>query len=92
MGLTEWAQLGAANRVEENTRELEEIQRAFPGLGSRDMRAGRRVNSGGSGGTLVPEEGDAQRPGRRKGMSAAQRRDVSVRMKAYWASRRSAKK
>ena len=92
MGLREWAQLGAAKRVEEITRELEEIRRAFPGLGSRDMRAGRRVNSGGSGGTLIPEEGEPTRPGRREGMSAAQRRDVSLRMKAYWASRRSAKK
>ena len=95
MGMKEWAQLGAAKRVEEIARELDEIRRAFPRLASTSLRAGRRVSGGGSGGTLIPENGDTESKGKRRGrraMSAAQRRDVSRRMKAYWASRRSAKK
>ena len=91
MGMKEWAQLGAAKRVEEITRELEAIRQAFPGL-SGGLRAGRRVSGGGSGGTLIPEEGEPKKRGRRNGMTSAQRNEVSRRMKAYWASKRSAKK
>jgi hypothetical protein len=80
-------------RVAEIQAELADIRRSFPGL-----RAGRRVQSGGGGGTLAPgddgasgEEPRRRRRGNRKPMTPAQRREVSRRMKAYWASRRTAK-
>lgn len=80
----EFAQLGAAQRVMEIRAELAEIERMFPALRSR-----RRVQAGGGGGTFGPEEGKRKRR-RRKPMSAAQKRDVSLRMKKYWAARRKA--
>ena len=82
MNLKEWAQLGAARRVEEISAELAEIAKAFP-----DLRGGRRVETGSGGGTLLPEDGRKKRR-RRAPMSAAQKRAVSVRMKKYWAARR----
>ena len=89
MNRKEWAQLGAAQRVKEIEAELAEIRKAFPRIGA-GLRAGRRVESGSGGGTLVPEEGKKKRR-RRPQMSAAQRRAIGVRMKAYWAARRKAK-
>ena len=80
----EWAQLGAARRVEEIRSELEAIRRAFPEIGSR-----RRVESGGGGGLLISEEGKQKRR-KRKPMTAAQKRAVGIWMKAYWARRRKA--
>jgi hypothetical protein len=82
--LKQWAELGAAQRAREIETELAEIRRAFPEIGSR-----RRVESGGGGGTLAHEQG--KRKHTRKPMTAAQKREVSRRMKAYWASRRKAK-
>ena len=84
MNRKEWAQLGAARRVEEISAELAEIRKAFP-----ELRAGRRVETGSGGGTLVPEGGRKKRRGR-KPMSAAQRKAVGIRMKKYWAARRKA--
>jgi hypothetical protein len=89
-GMKEWAQLGAARRVEQIQAELAEIRRAFPALGA-GMRAGRRVLSGGGGGTTVPADGEEQEetnPRKRRAMSAAQRKAVGLRMKKYWAARR----
>lgn len=85
MNRKEWAQLGAARRVEEISAELAAIRKAFPALVGR-----RRVQSGSGGGTLVPGEGPKKRR-RRKPMSAAQRKAVGIRMKKYWAARRMAK-
>ena len=87
MNRKEWAQLGAARRVEEIKTELAEIRKAFPRIGG-GLRAGRRVESGSGGGTLVPEVGKKRRG--RKPMSAAQKTEVSRRMKKYWAARRKA--
>jgi hypothetical protein len=84
MDMKELAQLGAARRVAEIRAELAEIQRRFPTL-----RAGRRVETGSGGGTLLPEDGKKKRRGR-KPMSAAQRKAVGIRMKKYWAARRKA--
>jgi hypothetical protein len=84
--LKEWAERGAAQRAHEIEAELMEIRRMFPEIGSR-----RRVESGGGGGTLLPGEGKRKRKRTRTPMTAAQKREVSRRMKAYWASRRKAK-
>jgi hypothetical protein len=73
--LKQYALRGAQARVQELQQELTAIYRAFPGL--------RR---GGGGATA---SGD--RPvRRRKPMTAAQKREVSRRMKKYWAGRRKA--
>ena len=73
--MKEYARRGAQARVEELTQELAAIYRAFPGL--------RR-----SGASAAPPSAGAAR--RRKPMSAAQKREVSRRMKKYWADRRKA--
>jgi hypothetical protein len=72
--MKEYARRGARVRVEELTQELTAIYRAFPEL--------RR----GGGSAAAP----ARAIKRRKPMSAAQKREVSRRMKKYWADRRKA--
>jgi hypothetical protein len=69
------ARLGAKSRLEELRAEEAAIRRAFPDL-----------FSGGRGRSAVVAVAR-----RRRGMSAAARRAVSVRMKKYWADRRKAK-
>ena len=73
--MKEYARRGAQARVEELTQELAAIYRAFP-----ELRRG--------GASAAPARAGAVR--RRKPMSAAQRREVSRRMKKYWADRRKA--
>ena len=51
MNRREWAQLGAA-RIEEISAELAEIAKAYA-----DLRAGRRVETRGGGGTVLPVDG-----------------------------------
>lgn len=76
LDLKEYARRGAEARITELTQELAAIYRAFP-----ELRRG----------------GAAARPAavrsglrRRKPMTAAQKREVSRRMKKYWAERRKA--
>ena len=79
--LKAYARQGAAARVADLQSELAAIFRAFPELrkGNLDDPFTRRQRS-------------AAGPRRkRKGMSAAQRAEVSKRMKAYWAGRRAKK-
>ena len=85
MDLKGLAQLGAAQRVAEIEAELAAIRKAFPSVVGR-----RRVESGSGGGTFVPGDGKKRRG--RPPMSAAQRKAVGIRMKAYWAKRRLAKR
>lgn len=73
--LKEYARRGAEARVAELTQELASIYRAFPGL--------RRGGSAAAASASGPVR-------RRKPMSAAQKREVSRRMKKYWAERRKA--
>ena len=73
--IKEYARRGAEARAQELTQELAAIYRAFPGL----RRGGASAAS--SSGTAVR---------RRKPMTAAQKREVSRRMKKYWAERRKA--
>ena len=85
--MKELARRGAEARIAEINAELAEIRRAF-GTG----RAGRRVQSGSGGGTLAPEDGGKKKKRRsRPPMSAAQKAEVSKRMKRYWAARRKVK-
>jgi hypothetical protein len=73
--MKEYARRGAQARVEELTQELAAIYRAFPEL----RRGGASAPSAPAGAVR-----------RRKPMSAAMKREVSRRMKKYWADRRKA--
>ena len=81
------ARLGAQARLEQLQREEAAIRAAFPdvlGRGRGRRRGGRRPGRPAAGqGT----DGSS----RRRGMSAAARKAVSLRMKKYWAERRKAK-
>ncbi len=72
------AQLGAQARLNTLQSEIQEIYRQFPGL-----RSSRGVKAA---------AGAPARRGRRRKMSAAERKAVSERMTRYWAARRKAKK
>ena len=73
--LKQYALRGAQARVQELQQELTSIYRAFPGL--------RR----GGGAAAAASDRPVRR---RKPMSAAMKREVSRRMKKYWAERRKA--
>jgi hypothetical protein len=73
------ARLGARSRLEELQREEAAIRRAFPDLFGRGR--GRQA--------AAPAAAGVAR--RRRGMSAAARKAVSIRMRKYWAERRKAK-
>ena len=79
--LREYARQGAQARAAELTAELAEIYRAFPDLRSARLGIGGRVSG---------PQSALKRARRRKPMSAAQKKAVSVRMKKYWAGRRKA--
>jgi hypothetical protein len=89
--ILELARRGAEARWNELQSELAGLRRAFPDLGSagssRPTATTRRVRASGavSDGTV-----DSQKRRRRK-MSPAARRAVSLRMKKYWAARRKEK-
>ena len=76
--LKSYARRGAEARIAELTAELNDIYKIFP-----DLRRGRSGSSATTAG--------AGRRGRRKPMSAAQRKAVAQRMKAYWAARKAKK-
>jgi hypothetical protein len=75
--MQEFARMGAEARLTAIQEEQQAILRVFPEL---------RDGTGPDGRTSAP----APR-GRRRRMSAAERRAVGKRMKAYWAARRAAK-
>ena len=75
--LTAYARQGAAARVAELNAELTAIYRVFPEL-----------KSGAAKGSAT---GAVARKRKRKGMSAAQKAEVSKRMKKYWAAKRAKK-
>jgi hypothetical protein len=79
LNLKEYARRGAEVRAAELRAELEQIYRAFP-----DIRRGR-PNGRATDSAAVASPGRGRQ---RKGMSAAQRKAVSLRMKKYWAERR----
>ena len=73
------ARLGAKSRLEELQREEASIRRAFPDLFGRGRGRKARASSAAPAGR------------KRRGMSAAGKKAVSIRMKKYWAERRKAK-
>lgn len=82
------ARLGAQARLEQLEVERRAILAAFPEL----ALAGRGRQS--RRGAPVPQTTAAAKPrrrGRRPGMTAAQRKEVSERMTRYWAGRRKGK-
>jgi hypothetical protein len=79
--LVRLARVGAAARLTELERERAVLLRAFPEL----RRAIDQRGGDGAPAARAPKR-------RRSGMSAAARKAVSVRMKKYWAERRSKRK
>ena len=77
--LKAYARRGAEARIAELTAELNDIYRDFP-----DLRRGVTRSAAPRAGV-----GDLRRT--RKPMSAAQKAEVSKRMKKYWAARRAKK-
>jgi hypothetical protein len=78
--LKEYARRGAALRAAELTSELESIYATFPELRRMKGRAG-------AGPAALGAAGAARK---RKPMSPAMKKAVSIRMKKYWADRRKA--
>jgi hypothetical protein len=77
--LKAYARRGAEVRIAELTAELNDIYKVFP-----DLRrgAGSALQAAGTG---------TARRRKRRGMTAAQKAEVSKRMKKYWAARKAKK-
>ena len=78
------ARIGASRRLAELEAEIAALRRAFPGLKSTaDVPVQPQVQA-------LPARlaRRVAKRGRRKPMSAAERKAVSARMKKYWADRR----
>lgn len=85
LDLKEYARLGAQARVDQLHAELTEIYRAFPGLRARGGRTAAVPAGAAARATAAP------RKRKKRTMTAAQKREVSQRMKRYWAARRKEK-
>jgi hypothetical protein len=83
LDMKDLARRGAIARLGELQVEQAAILKAFPELRSSGRHARGYTDEGT---TVLP----ARRGRRRQGMTTAQRKAVSVRMKAYWAKRRKA--
>ena len=81
--ILELARKGAEHKYQELKEEIAALVKSFPHL------RGRGTSS--SGGRVARAEAPVRRR-KRKPMSAAAKAAVSKRMKAYWATRRKAKK
>ena len=77
LDIREFARRGAQARAIELRAELANIYRAFPEL--------RRSES-----AVTGTKGSQRTRGRRRPMSAAEKKAVSLRMRKYWAARRKA--
>jgi hypothetical protein len=84
------ARVGAAARLAELLREVAALRKAFPGLLAA---AAEPAPASGDAAPAPPTRllTRASKRGRKKPMSAAERKAVSERMKRYWADRRKAK-
>jgi hypothetical protein len=80
--LQEFALAGAQARLQAISEERAAIVRMFPDL---------RTHSTARAGSLDGAASAAPRAGKRRSMSAAERRVVGERMRAYWAKRRAGK-
>jgi hypothetical protein len=78
------ARAGAETRIKELLAELEKLRRAFLGIGGgqRGRPRAQAVNA---------ETVKQPKRGRRKPMTAAEKKAVSERMKRYWTARRKEK-
>lgn len=83
--LRRFARLGAAARLAELEQERLTLLRIFPGLRAASASAAPESTDG----AAAPAAGKRRK--RRSNMSAAARKEVSQRMKRYWAERRKAK-
>jgi len=89
--LKQYAKRGAEARITELNSELEAIYGAFP-----DLRKGPGARRGRPAKVVVNHEEQATGSSpagvrrRRRKMSAAQKKAVGLRMKAYWAARKAA--
>jgi hypothetical protein len=72
--------------------ERDRIERAIQALGAPAKRRGRPPKAAAPAPVVVASPAPAKQPGKRKGLSPAQRKAHSERMKAFWAARRKAKK
>ncbi len=81
------ARLGAQARLEQIEMERRAILATFPDLGAR--RGPGRPAAARAAQAQTPAAAKPRR--RRRKMNAAQRKEVSERMKRYWAERRKAK-
>ena len=84
------ARVGAAARLGELEREIAALRKAFPGLKAQAGEPTPPV-SGAAPAASPTLTSRASKRGRRKPMSAAERKAVSERMKRYWAARRKSK-
>ena len=75
--IREYARQGARARATELEAELAKIYRVFPDLRSGTRSRGKAASAGAN-----------RRGSRRRTMTAAQKKAVSIRMKKYWAARR----
>lgn len=82
--LRRFARLGAMRRLEDIRQEEAAIRSAFPELFRGGGRAAKAASA-----KAAPAAKATRR--KRSKMSAAARKAVSLRMKKYWAARRSAK-
>jgi hypothetical protein len=80
------ARLGAMSRLEQIRAEEQAIRAEFPELFGR----GTRATGAGSESTDAPAA-KGRRRRRRQAMTPAQRKEVSERMRKYWAERRKSK-
>jgi hypothetical protein len=101
MDMKALAQLGARARLSQLQEEINELQQAFPDLGSREpatrtRRRGRRAKAPAQSSAAQPVEAAQEAAPavvrKRKPMTAAQKKSVGERMKKYWAARRKAEK
>lgn len=81
--ILELARKGAEHRIEELKAEIASLVKTFPHLAGRGRRQGIDVSS--------EPAATVDRIRRKRRMSPAARRAVSLRMKKYWAARRKAK-
>lgn len=86
--INKYARIGAAVKLAELEREIAALRRTFPGLSSAGIAA---KSPAAAGAKSVAASKTAQRRGRKRPMTAAERKAVSERMKRYWAERNKAK-
>ena len=83
--MQQFARFGAEARLQAISQERDAILQAFPDLGRASAQANASLDG------AAPARRASAPARKRRGMSAAQRKAVGKRMKAYWAKRRAEK-